>query len=82
MKRFVTALVRRNSETALEYLQTYFAHLSQAKVRAGIFVGPEIKKLMQDPKFLEKLDRVEKRAWHSFISVVYGFLGNNRFSRK
>ena len=51
---------------------------SQAKVKGGIFVGPQVKRLMQSDSFLEKSSVVERRAWKSFVSVVKGFLGNHK----
>ena len=41
MKLFVKAL-DQNSE-AFEYLKGFFTKLSEAKIKAGIFVGPQIK---------------------------------------
>ena len=52
MKQFVTALDKASA--AFEYLLDIFPKLSEAKVKAGVFVGPQIKKIMQDEE-LEKL---------------------------
>lgn len=44
----------------------------------GVFVGPQIRKIFSDNEFFKKLNRVEKKAWKSFISLCENFLGNNR----
>lgn len=45
---------------------------------AGIFIGPQIRKIMRDKKFTQKLNPVEKRAWLSFIDLCKNFLGNKK----
>ena len=55
-----------------------FPKLSEAKVKAGIFVGPQVKHVMKSDSFSEQLSAVERRAWKSFVSVVKGFLGNHK----
>ena len=47
-------------------------------MKAGIFVGPEIRKLMLDDSFQIYLSTVELTAWESFKSVTKKFLGNFR----
>ena len=58
--------------------QELFPKLSEAKVKAGIFVGPQVKRLMKSDSFSEKLSAVERRAGKSFVSVVEGFLENHK----
>ena len=55
-----------------------FPTLLEAKVKGGIFVGPQVMRQMQSDSFLEKLSAVEKRAWETFGSVVKGFLRNHK----
>lgn len=64
----------------LSYLKQKFPRLSEAKIKEGVFVGPQIRKLLNDSEFEKTLDRVEKMAWKSFKEVVNGFLGNERAS--
>lgn len=45
---------------------------------AGVFVGPQIRKIMLDENFLGKLNQIEKRAWTSFMVLCTNFLGNER----
>ena len=76
IKQFVTALVKELA--AFKYLQVLFPKLSKAKVKAGIFVGPQIKKIIECEEFTKPLNRKQKTAWNSFIAVVHGFLGNHK----
>lgn len=76
MKQFVKAL-RQDSE-AFQYLKTFFPKLSEAKIKAGIFVGPQIKKIMASEHFLQLLSTHEKQAWLSLKAVIHGFLGNKK----
>ena len=56
-----------------------FLHLrSEAKVKAGIFVGPQIEKIIECDEFANLLNRTEKTAWNSFVAVAHGFLGNHK----
>ena len=76
IKQFVKKL---NPESdVFKHIQELFPKLSEAKVKAGIFVGPQVKRLMKSDSFSEKLSAVERRAWKSFVSVVEGFLGKHK----
>ena len=76
MKQFVTALNKESA--AFNYLQGFFPRLSEAKVKAGVFVGPQIKKIMECNEFHNKLTSKEKAAWNSFVAVIRDFLGNHK----
>ena len=76
IKQFIKKL---NPESnAFKHIQELFPKLSEAKIKAGIFVGPQVKRLMKSDSFSEKLSAVERRAWKSFVSVVEGFLENHK----
>lgn len=75
MKQFVRALKQRESE-AFKYLSRTFPKHSQSKIDAGIFDGPQIRKLINDEKFFEKMNSDEEKAWKSFVEVCTKFLGN------
>jgi hypothetical protein len=49
---------------------------SEAKLKEGIFVGPQIRDLIKDEYFGKLLQGEEKAAWDSFKFVVKVFLGN------
>jgi len=76
IKQLVTALDKESA--AFKYLQDRFPKLSNAKVKAGTFVGQQIKKIIECDEFDNLLNRTEKTAWNSFVAVVYGFLGNHK----
>ena len=58
------------------YLQQKFPNKSAAKTKAGVFVGPDIRKLIGDEMFCENLNTKEKAAWYQFCLIVKNFLGN------
>ena len=55
---------------------TVFPGLRAAKLKDGIFVGPQIREVLKDSDFEELLYLKELRAWEAFESVCIGFLGN------
>ncbi|KAI4905822.1 hypothetical protein NFI96_009216 [Prochilodus magdalenae] len=55
-----------------------FPRISDAKIKEGIFVGPQIRHVMSDKQFEELLVGQEKIAWKAFKDVVDNFLGNYR----
>jgi hypothetical protein len=74
MKQFVKALDRNSP--CFQYLCTRFFSLSHAKIREGIFDGPQIRKLMMDDSFTDTMTEIEEDAWNAFKEVVKKFLGN------
>jgi hypothetical protein len=52
------------------YLNNKFIRISDAKIKEGVFVGPQIRELMQDAKFEDQLCEVGKAAWKSFNNVT------------
>jgi hypothetical protein len=68
MKNFVKGIDQNGAGFA--YLKETFTRISDAKIKEGIFVGPQIRELMQDAKFYEQLTQVEKVAWSSFKNVT------------
>ena len=50
MKQFVRTLDTESA--AFKDLQDFFPKLSEAKVKAGVFVGPQIKKILECNEFL------------------------------
>ena len=74
MKNFLKALHKNGA--AFQHLSTVFPGLSAAKLKEGIFVGPQIREVLKDTDFEELLNLKELRAWEAFKSVCSGFLGN------
>ncbi|UYV74012.1 IGF2R [Cordylochernes scorpioides] len=73
-KNFVKAMDRNASGFA--YLKQKFSSISEAKIKEGIFVGPQIRELQQDGNFQNSLNEVEAAAWNSFRNVCKNFLGS------
>ncbi|XP_076345615.1 uncharacterized protein LOC143244568 [Tachypleus tridentatus] len=60
IKQFVTALDKESA--AFKYLRDFFPKLSEAKVKAGVFVGPQIKKILECTEFPKMLSRKEEKS--------------------
>lgn len=76
MKNFVKALDKTSK--AFTYLCAMFPQVSDAKIREGIFIGPQIKKVIADRHFDELLSGKELDGWVAFKSIVANFLGNHK----
>ena len=78
IKNFVIAMVKFNNEgEGFQYIKSKLPKISDVKIK-GVFIGPQIKELIKDPFFEEKLDTSDKAAWNAFKSVTQNFLGNDR----
>ncbi|GFY24533.1 uncharacterized protein TNCV_1015791 [Trichonephila clavipes] len=78
MKQFVKALDIEGE--CFKYFCEQFPDLSDAKLKEGISVGSDIRKLSKDETFVTKMEMKEKNAWNSF-KLVTGFLGNKKRSK-
>ena len=76
MKQFVKALNKEGE--CFHYLSSFFSSISDEKLKAGIFDGPQIRKSMKDPQFPHSMNAAERDAWTSFTDVVNNFLGNHK----
>ncbi|GBM85435.1 hypothetical protein AVEN_133965-1 [Araneus ventricosus] len=76
MEIFVKALDREG--VAFLRLRNKFKHLSDAKVKEWMFIGPQIKAVFRDEELEKKLSEAEKAAWLAFKSVCTHFLGNKQ----
>jgi hypothetical protein len=61
VKNFVKAM-DQNSAGFLYFTNT-FPRISDAKFREGVLAGPQIRELIQDVKFEDRLSEMEKAAW-------------------
>ena len=68
MKQFAKALNKEGD--CFKYICEKFPIVSEAKLKEGIFNGPDIRKLMSDAAFKSTMDEKEKAAWISFSEVV------------
>lgn len=62
---------------AFNYLKTKFLRFSEAKIKEGVFIGPQIRELFKDGNFDQIIQGDEKSAWCSFKHVANNFLGKN-----
>ena len=46
-------------------MRNKFPNVSDAKIKEGIFIGPQIRELMQEKQFDEELNETERNAWLS-----------------
>src|SRR5271170_4245554 len=60
------------------FMQHTFSNISDAKLTAGVFTGPQIREIVKDNNFDAALNNKERSAWMSFKSVVSNFLGNRK----
>ena len=67
MKNFVKALGRDPENRGFVYLKSKFPKIPAQKIKAEIFVGPQIKKLRNDEDFKQCLSGDEAKAWDSFV---------------
>ena len=77
MKNFVKAMGKSNS-AGFQYLVEKFPKMSAAKLKEGIFVGPQIREVLRDINFKNSLTDEEKEAWQAFTWVCANFLGNHK----
>ena len=76
IKNFVKAMNKEGE--GFKHICETFCYKSKAKLEQGIFVGPEIRKLLKDDVFKMKLTSIELHAWEAFASVATNFLGNHK----
>ena len=80
MKQFVKTLDKHGDGDCYNYIVKNFPGLSMEKMKAGIFDGPQIRKLIQDQASTSHMTTVESAARCSYVSVVREFLGNTTVS--
>ena len=68
MKQFVKALNKEG--VCFKYIYGKFPGLTIEKLKADIFNGPQIRKLMNDHEFPSSMSKEEFYAWHAFVKVL------------
>lgn len=76
IKQFVKALDKNGK--CFQSLLKIFPSLSDAKIKEGVFNGPDIRKVMKSTEFENTMTKYEKAAWVDFKNVVKEFLGNKK----
>ena len=75
-KQFVKAL--KSDSEAFKHVQAMFSKPSEAKVKGGIFTGPQIWQMLDSKEIEGKMTALERDAWQSFRNIVHGFLRRNK----
>jgi len=78
MKNFVKGMDKTGR--GFEYLRNKFPKVSDAKIMEGIFIGPQIRELMQDKQFDEDPNETERNAWLSFKRICKVLLRKSQSS--
>ena len=52
-----------------EYVRNKFPNVSDAKIKDGVFIGPQIREIIQDKQFAEDLNETERIAGLSFKRI-------------
>jgi len=60
MKNFVKVMYKTGC--GFEYVRNKFPNVTDAKIKEHIFIGPQIRELMQDKQFGEDLNETERNA--------------------
>lgn len=76
MKQFVKALDKDGQ--CYKYISLKFPNVSDAKLKEGVFDGPQIRILTRDTNFVSHMTKIEMDAWESFKAVNANFLGNKK----
>ena len=70
-----------NTGRGFEYVRNKFPNVNNANIKDGIFIGPQIRELMQDKQFDEDRNETERNAWLSFKRICKDFLGNHKAAK-
>jgi len=79
MKIFVKGMDKTGH--GFEYVRNKFPNVSDTKIKEGIFIGPQIREMMQDKQFNEDLNETERNVWLSFKRLCKDFLGNHKAAK-
>ena len=75
MKNFVKAMDR--TSLAFRHLHEKFSRLSEAKIKEGFLLGPQIRELFKDDRF-NNLQGGARQAWNAFRLMSTNIRGNVR----
>jgi hypothetical protein len=74
MKQCVKGL--DSSSPCCQYLAQIVPLLFEAKVKEGVFDGPQIQQIIRDCTFTNSMNDLELQAWDFYIEVIVKCLGN------
>ena len=76
MKHFLRGMIKTGR--GFENVRNKFPNVSDEKIKEGMFIGPQIRQLMQDKQFDEDLNETERNAGLSFKRICKDYLGNHK----
>jgi len=79
IKNFVKATNKQSK--GFEYLREKLPELSDSELKEGIFIGPQIREIINDDLYEHMLTETEKSVWLKLQAVCLNFLGNLKAER-
>ena len=76
MKNFVKGVDKTGC--GFQYVRNKFTNMSDAKIKKGMFIGPQVRELIQEKQCDEDLNETERNAWLSCKRICKNFLGNHK----
>jgi len=76
MKNFVKGMDKTGH--VFQCVRNKFPNVNDSKIKEGIFIGPQIRELMQDKQLDKDLNETERKTWLSFKRICKDFLGNHK----
>ena len=71
-KQYVKSL--KPTSRAFRYIRQMFPSISEAKVKEGILVGPQIRRMLASVELEGQMSDLKRNAWQAFRMIVEGFL--------
>lgn len=68
----------KTKSRGFQYRSNTFPNISTAKLKEGIFVGPQIREVVEGEPFVESLTDTERAAWERFRWVCANFWGRKK----
>ena len=75
-EQFVKSL--KPTSRPVRYIRQMFLSISEAKVTGGIFLGPQIRRMLASEQLEGQMSDLERNAWQAFRMIVEGFPGKHR----
>ena len=75
-KQFVKSL--KPTSPVFCYIRQMFPSIPEAKVKGGIFAGPQIRRMLASEELEGQMSDLERNAWQAFGMIVEGFLGKHQ----
>ena len=75
VNQFVKTL--KPTSHAFRHIRQMSPSISKTNVKGGLFVGPQIRRMLASEELKEQMSDLERNAWQAFRMIVEGFLGNH-----